>query len=304
MKNFKLVSGSSYPLFANKLADKLGLPLTNVDIGSFPDNETRVRVLDDVQGDSVFILQSIAIDPDRYLMQLMILGDALKRSSAKELTAVLPYYAYGRQDRRNKKREPITAKLVADLLERAGFDRVITMDLHTDQVEGFFNKPVENLDPLSTFFSYLKNDDVDGDWVVVAADIGSIKRARNLADMLGAEVATVFKHRIDSFSVKAVALMGDVKAKRVILVDDMCTTAETLAKASILCRSKGALEVRALVTHGLFVEGAKDKIENSTIDKMYISDTIPGVEKININNLQVISVVGDFVRSIEKCLHA
>lgn len=285
-----LFSGSSHPVLAQEVAKKLGVNLGKIHLGRFPDGETEVQVLESVRGRHVFIVQSIALDPNDYLMELLIIADALKRASAKSIIAVIPYFGYSRQDRRDKPRVPITAKLVADLLVTSGITRILTVDLHASQLQGFFNIPVDNLHARSDLIAALKPLGLQN-VIVVAPDIGSVKIARPFASMLGVDFAIIDKHRSTATQVEAVNLIGDVNGKDVLLADDMCSTAGTLVSAAKACQEKGARRVFATVTHGLMVGHSIQKIEQSPIEALLMSDTIPITDRlIGFSKIHVVSV--------------
>lgn len=268
-----LFAGSSHPELAREVAKALGVKLGEVLIETFPDGEIGVQILENVRGKDVFVLQSPARQPNHFLMELLIIVDALKRASAKSVVAVLPYFAYARQDRKEKGRVPITAKLVADLLERAGVTRVLTMDLHTDQIQGFFNIPVDHLYARPLFVKALKELKLKNA-IVVSPDVGSNKMARKFAEDLKLDLAIVDKRRINGRSVEVYALIGDVKGKEVILVDDFCSTGETLKTAARSCKKEGAKKVIAVVTHALLVGG--HKLEG--IDQLFITNSVPPIK--------------------------
>jgi ribose-phosphate pyrophosphokinase len=250
-----IIAGSSHQELAEEIAQFLRLPLGKVLLETFPDREIGVQILESVRGRDVFVLQSIAHHPNRYLMELLILVDALKRASARSIVAVLPYYPYARQDRKDKGRSPITARLVADLLEKAGVTRVLAMDLHTEQIQGFFNIPVDNLYARSLLVEKLAAEGLKGSsLVVVSPDVGRDRMARKFADALHAGWALVDKRRLNAQEAKAEAVVGDsVKGKTALIVDDICSTGTTLELAAEVCRKEGAKEVIAVVTHGLFL---------------------------------------------------
>ncbi|CDZ80377.1 Ribose-phosphate pyrophosphokinase [Candidatus Rubidus massiliensis] len=272
--DFLLFSGSSHPTLSQQVAKHLNVPLSSIEINKFPDGEIGVQIVDSVRGQDVFVLQSIAVDPNYYLVELLIIIDALKRSSAKTINVITPYYGYSRQDRKDKPRVPITAKLVANLLTAAGVNRLITLDLHTSQTQGFFDIPVENLyaRPLliEAFGQYITKN-----VIVVTPDIGSIKLGRSYSEQLQVGMAIVDKQRISPTKIKDITVIGDVKDKDVLLADDMCTTGITLALAAKACQEKGARAIYAAVTHGLFVLNAIEVIEQSPILALLVSDTIP-----------------------------
>jgi ribose-phosphate pyrophosphokinase len=299
-KSFMLFAGSSHKDLAKKVAERLRIQLGQISIETFPDGEIGVQILENVRGKDVFVLQSPARHPNRYLMELLIIADALKRASVRSVVAVIPYYAYARQDRKDKGRVPITAKLVADLLEKAGVSRVLTMDLHTEQIQGFFNVPVDNLYARPLFVRTLKGLGLK-DLVVVSPDVGSNKMARQFAEDLKVDLAIVDKRRINSQVVQANALIGEVKGKNVLLVDDICSTGGTLKIAAQVCRAEGAKSVHAVISHALLMG---DFLENSGIDKMYVSDSVPLPPFMGETKVQAVSVADLFGQAIERIVSA
>lgn len=276
-------AGSSHPVLAQKVSDCLQMPLGKIALGTFPDGETHVKVEEDVRGADVFILQSIAGHPNRFLLELLIIIDALKRDGAKSITPVIPYLGYCRQDRKDGPGTPITAKLVANLLVTAGATRLITVDLHADQVEGFFDIPVEHLHCQSLLAEAAKAALGDGELVVVAPDIGAVKIAEKTCKLLDAEMVVLSKERLSSYEVTA-TLIGHVRDKKVLIVDDLCSTGGTLVAAAELCLEKGASGVMAAITHAQFIDGALEKIAASDIERLFVTDTIapsgPWPEKV------------------------
>jgi ribose-phosphate pyrophosphokinase len=298
---YLLFAGTSHHELAKEIADYLGITLGKVRIATFPDGEIGVQILENVRGRDVFVLQSVARHPNFYLMELLILVDALKRSSARSITAVIPYYGYARQDRRGKGREPITAKLIADLLERAGVDRILTMDLHTEQIQGFFDIPVDNLYARPVLLEAIKKQGLK-EGIVVTPDVGSIKLARAYAKGLNWDLAIVDKRRTNvEQQVEVVTLIGDVKDRDVLLADDVCSTGETLKTASWACKRAGAKRIFAAVSHGLFVGSA---FEESAIEKMLISNTIPLDGGKPIPKVEVISAAALFAKAIDSIVGA
>lgn len=295
-----LFSGSSHPTLAQEIAEHLGVPLAGVSIGHFPDNEIALRILENVRGRDVFIVQTLALDPNNYLMELLVMIDALKRASAKSIAVVIPYFGYSRQDRRDRERVPITAKLVADLLSVAGADHILTMDLHAGQIQGFFDIPVDDLHAMPFLARAYAELGLDlRNLVVVAPDIGSIKLTHAYANWLGVEFAVVDKHRVTSTDVKAVTLIGDVTGKNVLLADDMCSTGGTLVSAAKACQEKGAKRIFAAVTHGLFVGDSVQKIENSPIEALFISNTVPYTERLaGSTKIKFVSIASLFAQAV------
>lgn len=285
-----IFSGTSHPSLAKEVADCLGIQLGKIEIERFPDGEISLQILENVRGRDVFAFQSIALKPNEYLIELLIMIDALRRASANSITAVIPYFGYCRQDRKDKPRVPITAKLVANMIADAGASRVLTVDLHASQVQGFFDIPVDNIvgrPVLAPESRKWCNDDL----IVVTPDFGSIKLARAYSRFLGVNMAIVDKLRISAIEVNAINVIGDVKGKDVLLADDLCSTAGTLVSAAKACREKGAKRVFAAVTHGLLVGDSVEKIENSPIEALLISNTVPVADRIrNSSKIRIISI--------------
>lgn len=292
---YMLFAGTSHPELAEKIAESIGVQLGKIKIETFPDGEIGVHVLDNVRGRDVFLLQSVARHPNLYLMELLIMVDAMKRASARSIIAVLPYYGYARQDRKGTAREPITAKLVADLLEKAGVTRVLTMDLHTEQIQGFFNIPVDNLYARPVLVEAVQRLKIKK-CTVVAPDVGGTKLARSFAEELKCDYAIVDKRRISANRVEMNALIGDVKDSDVLIVDDICSTGNTLQAAARVCKSAGAKRIFCAVTHGLFASAGA--FEESAIEMMLVSNTVPLPSKINRKKLEVVSVAPLFAKAI------
>lgn len=287
-----LFSGSSHPMLAKEVAQQLGTRLAQLDVGRFPDGEIAVQVMESVRGQDVFVIQSIALDPNNYLVELLIIIDALKRASAGSITAVIPYFGYCRQDRKDKPREPITAKLVADMLANAGATHILTVDLHAGQVEGFFDVPVDHVHAIPYLANAFK-ESVSGEFVVVAPDIGSVKLTHAYASYLKADFVVVDKHRRSATEVDVVTIIGDVKGKDVLLADDMCSTAGTLVSAAKACQEKGAKRIFAAVSHGLFVGNAAEKIQQSPIEALFVSNTIPYSARLaGTTKVKTVSIAG------------
>ncbi len=298
-----LFTGTSNPVLAKEVADYLNIELGKIKLGRFPDGEISLQVLENVRGRDVFVLQTVALDPNNYLMELLILIDALKRASARSITAVIPYFGYCRQDRKDRPRVPITAKLVSNLLVNAGAARVLTMDLHTEQLQGFFDVPVDNLYARPLLLKAVKQQVQPTNLVVVTPDIGSIKLAKAYARQLGVDFAIVDKHRSSATHVEAITLIGNVDGKDVLLADDMCSTASTLVSAANVCQGKGAKRIFAAVTHGLFVDDALQKIEQSPIQALFVSNTVPLRESLpKLAKLKIVSVSSLFGQAIEYIL--
>jgi ribose-phosphate pyrophosphokinase len=299
-KEYVLFAGTSHPVLAQEIAGCLGVPLGKIQIETFPDGEIGVHLLENVRGRDVFVLQTIARHPNSYLMELLIIVDALKRASARSIVAVIPYFGYARQDRKGKNRAPITAKLVADLLERAGVTSVLTMDLHTEQIQGFFNIPVDNLYARLVLAEAAKKLGLD-QAVVVTPDIGSVKLGRSFAESLKLDLAIVDKRRVNAQHVDTNAIIGDVRGKDVLLTDDICSTGESLKAAALVCKKAGAKRIWAAVTHGLIVGRA---FEESAIEKMLVSNTIPLLKGVDLQRVESVSVAGLFGKAINSIVSA
>ncbi len=297
---YRIFSGSSHPQFAADIARELGSELAAAKCNRFPDGEISVRIEEDVRGLTTFIVQTVASDPERHLMELLLLMDALKRGGARQIIPVVPYLAYCRQDRKDAQGVSISAKLVAKLIEAAGAHWLVTMELHSSQVEGFFEIPVENLHSLVAMAQQIENENLQN-LVVVAPDLGSAKVARPFATHLGTKFALVDKERLSPTQTVIHHLIGDVRGCDVLLVDDLCSTASTLIGAALAAKHAGARRVLAAVTHGLLIDPALERIATSPIEKLLIADTIPLAGKSLPKNIQPVSVAklfADRMRSI------
>jgi ribose-phosphate pyrophosphokinase len=299
MSTYKIFSGSANPEFAAKVGSYLGVPVSNATCKTFSDGEMSVQITESVRGQDVYIIQPTCAPTNDNLMELLIMVDALKRSSAKSISAVIPYYGYARQDRKAAPRVPITAKLVADLLEAAGITRVVTIDLHAAQIQGFFNIPADNLFGSILFADYIKNKNLANP-IIASPDIGGVARARSYADKLGYDLIIVDKKREKANESEVMNIIGDVQGKDVILVDDMVDTAGTLVKAAEVLKKKGANSVMACCTHGVLSGPAYDRIANGVLDELVVSDTIPtrkDAKKITVLTASVI--IGETIRRIQ-----
>ena len=249
----KILSGTAHPELAGKIAQSVGLPVSDAVVSSFPDGETRVKINENIRGRDVFIVQPTCPPTNQNLMELLILIDAARRASAYRITAVIPYFGYARQDRKDQPRVPITAKLVANLLVAAGTDRVLTLDLHAQQIQGFFDIPVDHLYAAPVLIRYLRQKKL-GNLVIVSPDVGGLKLASAYADALSASLAIVAKRRLSPTETEATHVIGDVEGKNVLLVDDLTETAGTLTSAAALLKEKGARDIYAGVSHAVFTE--------------------------------------------------
>lgn len=272
MSGFKLFCGTSNIPFAEKVAKHLDLPIC-MPVKKFSDNEINVQIDESVRGQDVYIIQPTSKPANGNLMELLIMTDALRRSSANTITAVVPYYGYARQDRKAAPRVPISAKLVANLMETAGIDRVITMDLHAAQIQGFFDIPVDNLFGSILFSEYVKSKNL-ANLVVASPDIGGVARAREFARELGCDLVIVDKRREKANESEIMNVIGDVEGKDVVLIDDIIDTAGTITNAAKLFKDKGATSVMACCTHGVLSGPAYDRIESGALDELVVADTI------------------------------
>ena len=300
----KVFTGNSNPELAKKICEIAGVELGNSKAAQFADGECSISLLEPVRGKDVFIVQSTCKPVNDSLMELLVMVDACHRASAGRITAVIPYFGYARQDRKAKPRDPISAKLVANLLTAAGVDRVLTMDLHADQIQGFFDIPLDNLRG-STIFAqhYIEQFGFGNDeYMVVSPDVGSVARARNFAHKLGLNMAIVDKRREKANQSEVMNIIGDVRGKKVILLDDMVDTAGSLCNAAkALVEIGGALEVRACATHGVLSGPAIERIENSVIEELLFLDTIPyPADKPACDKIKYLTVAPLFSAAIDK----
>lgn len=286
-----LFSGRSNPGLSQEIADYLKIPLGDVRITSFPDGEVMVKIEEDIRGRDVYIIQSTCPPVNESLAELLIFIDCVRRASAKKITAVIPYFGYARQDRKDEGRTPITAKLVANLITTAGADRVLVLDLHANQIQGFFDIPVDNLQGEPVLSRYYSEQNI-GNLVLVSPDVGNVKRARIYARRLGGDLAIIDKRRVSGDEVEAGNLIGDVRGKTVLMVDDMITTAGTVCGAAELCRQHGAKRILVSATHGILVGGAVERLRDAPVDEVVVTDTVPvSQEKIDrIGKLKVLTV--------------
>lgn len=301
-KNIKVFSANANTQLATEIANIIGVPLGISEVTQFSDGEIGVTIGETVRGSDVFIVQSTSAPVNLHLMELLIMIDACKRASAGRITAVMPYYGYARQDRKAKARDPISAKLVANLLTTAGADRIVTMDLHAAQIQGFFDIPVDHLlgVPLLAPYFNEKFKDNKEDLVVVSPDLGSVTRARNFADRLDVPLAIVDKRRPRANVCEVMNIIGDIKDKKIILVDDMIDTAGTLCNGVAALKERGAKEVYACATHGVLSGPAIERIQNSVIDELIILDTINISPEKRIDKIKVLSVAKAFAEVIER----
>lgn len=289
--DYLVFAGNSNKQLAQSIVAKLGIRLGDADVRKFSDGEIFVRINESVRGRDVFLVQSTCAPAEEHLIEMMIMVDALKRASANSVTAIMPYFGYARQDRTSEPRVPITAKLVANLLTKSGIDRVVTMNLHAGQIQGFFDIPVDNLYSSPVFEEYFRENGMFGDdYIVVSPDAGGVARARAYSKLLGTSLAIVDKRREKANVAEAMHVIGDVAGKKVILVDDMIDTAGTLTQAAKACIEHGATEVYASAAHGVLSGPAIERIIESPLKKVIITDTIPFGKQKQVSKLEVLSV--------------
>ena len=297
----KIIAGNANPVLAQEIADYSFAPLLPTKISTFADGEISVEFLDNIRGEDVFIIQSTSTPVNDSLMELLIMIDAARRSSAKRITAVIPYFGYARQDRKSASRTPITAKLVANLLTTSGADRVLTMDLHAGQIQGFFDIPVDDLTSRLVFAKDIKRNVIIEDGTVfVSPDAGGVVRARKFADMFHADIAIVDKMRPEAGKSEVMNLIGDVKGKHAILVDDIIDSGGTLCNAAKAIMDAGALSVRAYITHGVLSGEACTKVEKSVLTELVVADTIKDHCPKNCKKTRQVSVAPLFGEAIRR----
>ena len=301
-KDIKIFAASASRQAAEQIAQCLSLPMGKSEVTAFSDGEISVSIYDSVRGSDCFIIQSTCAPVNHNLMELLIMMDAMKRASAARITAVMPYFGYARQDRKSKAHDPITAKLVADLLTTAGANRVLTMDLHAAQIQGFFNIPCDHLLGVPLLASHIKERIAghEAEYVVVSPDLGSVTRARNFAERIGCPLAIVDKRRQKANVSEVMNIIGSVKDKKVILVDDMIDTAGTLCNAAAAIMENGARQVTACATHAVLSGPALQRISESPIKEFVLLDTIPLPTEKRLPNMTVLSVAPLFAEAIER----
>ena len=296
----QIFTGNAHPELAQEIVDYLDISLGKAKVSKFKDGEIRLEINESVRGNNVFIVQPTCYPVNENLMELLIMIDAIRRASAKSITAVIPYYGYARQERKQKPREPISAKLVANLLTAAGADRMVTIDLHTSSIQGFFDIPVDHMPAAPLLADYYLKKNMEN-IVVVSPDIGGVTRARNIAARLNCGLAIIDKRRPEPNQAEIMGIIGDVKGKNVIMVDDMIDTAGTITNgANFLYEQAGAKEVYACCTHAVFTPPAVERIENSAIKEMLITNTIPLTqEERQCEKIQTVSIAPLLGRTIE-----
>ncbi|MCL1845509.1 MAG: ribose-phosphate pyrophosphokinase [Defluviitaleaceae bacterium] len=301
-----IFAANANPKLAQGVVKRLDLKLGESEAGKFSDGETKIIVSDTVRGADVFIIQSTCPPVNDNLMELLIMLDAMRRSSAGRITAVIPYYGYARQDRRSRSHDPISAKLVADMITKAGANRILTMDLHCPQIQGFFNIPLDHLKGVYMFASHYRSGNVFGncmsDVVIVSPDFGSVARCKNFASMLNVPLAIVDKRRLDDKKSEIDHFIGDVSGKRAILLDDVLATGGSLCNAAKVVMDHGAKEVYACVTHAILCGNAVENIKNSPIKELVLLDTIELDPAKKLDKIKVLSVA-DYIGNAINCIH-
>ncbi|HPC61802.1 MAG TPA: ribose-phosphate pyrophosphokinase [Verrucomicrobiota bacterium] len=295
----KIFSGSSNEPLARAIAAYIGIELGKSTIRPFPDGETFVKIEENVRGEDVFLVQSSSPPTNHHLMEMFIMIDALRRASAARITAVVPFYGYARQDRKDQPRVPITAKLVANLIVAAGANRILTMDLHAQQIQGFFDIPVDHLYAAPVMYDYLKRKNLR-DLVVVSPDVGGLKMAYAYSQVMEAGLAIVAKRRKNATEVESMAVIGEIRGKNVLLVDDLTETAGTLTQAAELLRRKGAKKILACVSHAVLNEVGIERLRKSSIDELVTTDTVlrPAISGLKVTTLSVAGLLGEAIKRI------
>jgi ribose-phosphate pyrophosphokinase len=284
---------------ARSIARSIGIELGQCTVSSFPDGETFVKIEENVRGEDVFLVQSTSPPSNHHLMEMFIMMDALRRASASRITAVLPFYGYARQDRKDQPRVPITAKLVANLLVAAGASRVLTMDLHAQQIQGFFDIPVDHLYAAPVMYEYLKSKKLK-ELVVVSPDVGGLKMAHAYSQVLESGLAIVAKRRKSPTEVESMDVIGEIEGKTILLVDDLTETAGTLTAAASLLKSRGAVRVLACVSHAILNDMGIERLRKSNIDELITTDTVlrPDIDGVKITTLSVAGLLGEAIKRI------
>ena len=301
-RNLCLMTGNANPELAKKISEHVGVGLCNMLVSRFNNGETQVMISESIRGRDIFIIQPTSQPVNDNLMELLIIADACKRASAHSITAVVPYYAYARQDRKTRGREPISAKLVANLMAAAGMTRVVTVDLHAGQIQGFFDIPVDHLAAAPVIASYLNQQHYEDEVVVVSPDLGGVTRARKLADYLNKSIAIIEKRRPQPGEAEVMSIIGDVKGKTAIMIDDIVDTAGSLCEGAKALKRLGANKVMAACSHAVLTDPAVERINNSDIEELVITDTIPLPEEKKSPKITVLSMapsIGDVILHIQ-----
>jgi ribose-phosphate pyrophosphokinase len=293
----KVLSGSAHPTLAEEIVKHLGLPLGAATLETFPDGETFVQIKENIRGRDVFIVQPTCPPANQNIMELLIMVDAVRRASANRITAVLPFFGYARQDRKDKPRVPITAKLVANLLVAAGVNRVLTMDLHAQQIQGFFDIPVDHLYASPVLIKAIRERGLD-DITVVSPDVGGLKMSHAYAKALGVPFAIVAKNRISADEVEALSVIGEVEGRNVLLVDDLTESAGTLTAAAALLKEKGAKNIYAGVSHAVLSDKGRQRLAESPIIEIFVTNSVPIAYGPKVTSLSIAPLFADAIRRI------
>ncbi len=295
----RIFAGTSNPPLARAICRAIGIELGKCTVSAFPDGETFVKIEENVRGEDVFLVQSTSPPTNHHLMEMFIMMDALRRASASRITAVLPFYGYARQDRKDQPRVPITAKLVANLLVAAGANRVLAMDLHAQQIQGFFDIPVDHLYAAPVMYEYLRSKKLKN-LVVVSPDVGGLKMAHAYSQVLGAGLAIVAKRRKNATEIESMTVIGEIKGKSVLMVDDLTETAGTLTAAASLLKEKGAQRILACVSHAILNDLGIQRLRKSNIDELITTDTVlrPKIDGVKIVTLSVAGLLGEAIKRI------
>lgn len=298
--DFKVFSGTANPSLTKEICEALDCPVGNAMIRRFADGETHLQIQENVRGADVFVVQPTCTPVDHHLMELLLMIDAFKRASAERITPVLPYYGYARQDRKDRPRMPISAKLVASLIERAGASRVLALDLHAAQIQGFFDIPVDHLFSAPVMVEYFSSQFADGELIVVSPDAGGVERARSFAKYLNAPLAIIDKRRTDANVAEVMNIIGDVRGRHCLMVDDLVDTAGTLVKGAEALLAQGAKSVRACATHAVLSGPAVERISGSVLQEVVLSNSIPLTEAAaNCSKIRTLSVSSLLARAIQ-----
>jgi ribose-phosphate pyrophosphokinase len=300
-EGIKVLSGNAHRALSENVATHLGFPLTDVSLSTFSDGEIMVKVNENVRGSDVFVIQPTCSPVNHNIMELLLIVDALRRASARRITAVIPYYGYGRQDRKVQPRVPISSKLVAGLIEAAGTNRVLAVDLHAGQIQGFFDIPVDHLYAMPVLIKYIREHYHNGDLVVVSPDAGGVERARAFAKRLGSSLAIIDKRREKANECKIMNVIGDVKDKNILILDDMIDTAGTTVQAAEVLKQRGARNISAVCTHAVLSGPAIERINNSVLQEVIVADTIPlDTKKEECSKLIVLSIASLLAEAIKR----
>ncbi len=299
LPSLRILSGTAHPALADRISEYLGIRRTDATVTAFPDGETFVKINENIRGGDVFIVQPTCPPTNHNIMELLIMVDAVRRASAERITAVIPFFGYARQDRKEQSRVPITAKLVANLLTAAGVQRVLTVDLHAGQIQGFFDIPVDHLYAAPVLLKHMRDLGLGDDRVVVVSpDVGGIKMTHSFAKALGSNFAIVAKHRTSATEVEAISIIGEVDGRDVLLVDDMTETAGTLTAAARLLKERGARRIFAAVSHAILNDLAVKRLSESPIEQLICTDSVPMAVGEKVTTLGIADLLGEAIRRI------